>query len=280
MRLCLLEIAPSFPRPTLLKKIFPPLVTGPTVTLLGVSLIKTGFEGWAEGSGCPGCIYRPINGPLVICPSVGAPHALPWGSAEYVGLGFSVFVTVIICECFGSPIMQSCSIVLGLLVGCIIAGATGYYLSAGINAATVASFLWMKIFPLSVYGLRVLPLLAVYIVLMMEAIGDITATCDVSRLEVKGRLFDSRIQGGILADGFNGLLAGLCTITPLSTFVKNNGRYSAYSLCKPQSRLCCLFLPCRHGCPFQVRRRARGYPCICPWRHDNFFVFRCRNLGN
>lgn len=68
-----------------------------------------------------------------------------------------------------------------------------------------------------------LPLLAVYIVLAMEAIGDITATCDVSRLQVDGELFDSRIQGGVLADGLNGIIAGLCTITPMSTFAQNNG---------------------------------------------------------
>lgn len=234
MRLCLLEITLSFTRPTLLKKIFPLLVTGPTVTLLGLSLIKTGFESWAGGSGSSGCIDRPINGPFVVCPSVGAPHALPWGSAEHVGLGFLVFVTVIICECFGSPIMQSCFIVLGLPVGCIIAVATSYFSSVGINAAPVASFIRMKTFSLSAYGPTVLPLLAVYIILMMEARGDITATCDVFRLEVKGRLFDSRIQAGILADGFNGLLAGLCTITPIPTFVKKNGfiafLYSVYLL--------------------------------------------------
>ena len=57
----------------------------------------------------------------------------------------------------------------------------------------------------------------------MEAIGDITATCDVSRLQVNGPLFDSRIQGGVLADGLNGIIAGLCTITPMSTFAQNNG---------------------------------------------------------
>jgi uracil-xanthine permease len=158
-----------------------------------------------------------------VCPQVGAPHALPWGSAEYIGLGFSVFVTIIICERFGSPIMKSCAVVLGLLVGCVIAGATGYFDASGITAAPAASFIWVKTFPLSIYGPVVLPLLALYIVLMMEAIGDITATCDVSRLEVEGRLFESRIQGGVLADGFNGLLAGLCTITPLSVFAQNNG---------------------------------------------------------
>ena len=32
----------------------------------------------------------------------------------------------------------------------------------------------------------------------MEAIGDITASAEVSRVEVVGPEFDSRIQGGIL----------------------------------------------------------------------------------
>lgn len=36
-------------------------------------------------------------------------------------------------------------------------------------------------------------------------------------------MFDSRIQGGLLADGLNGVLAGLATITPMSTYAQNNG---------------------------------------------------------
>lgn len=217
----LLEIGLSFTKPAILKRVFPPLVTGPTVTLIGISLVQSGFEGWGGGSGT--CFSRPDSGPYTVCPQVGAPHALPWGSAEYIGLGFAVFVTIIISERFGSPIMKSCAVVLGLLVGCIIAAATGYFDRSGIDAAPAASFIWVKTFPLTVYGPVILPLLALYIVLMMEAIGDITATCDVSRLEVQGPLFESRIQGGVLADGFNGLLAGLFTITPMSTFAQNNG---------------------------------------------------------
>ena len=211
--------------------------------LIGISLIKTGFENWAGSSAYPGCIQRPTSGPYTVCPRVGAPHALPWGSAEYIGLGFSVFVTIILCERFGSPIMKSCAVVIGLLVGCIIAGATGYFSSAGINAAPAVSFIWVKTYPLSIYPPIILPLLAVYIVLMMEAIGDITATCDVSRLEVEGRLFDSRIQGGVLADGFNGLLAGLCTITPVSTFAQNNGVIALTRCANRKAGYgCCFFL--------------------------------------
>lgn len=216
-----LEIAMSFTPPRILKKIFPPLVTGPTVTLIGVQLIGTGFKAWAGGSGT--CATRPASGIFRLCPTISAPHPLPWGSAQFIGLGFSVFVTIILCERFGSPIMKSTAVVIGLLVGCIIAGATGYFDSSGIDAAPAASFIWVRTFPLSIYGPLVLPLLAVYIVLAMEAIGDITATCDVSRLEVDGKVFDSRIQGGVLADGLNGMLAGLCTITPMSIFAQNNG---------------------------------------------------------
>jgi xanthine/uracil permease len=184
--------------------------------LIGVNLIRSGFQNWAGGSGL--CNTRPSTGFFSVCPQLGAPHALPWGSAEFIGLGFSVFVTIIICERFGSPIMKSTAVVIGLLVGCIIAGATGYFDDSGIKAAPAASFIWVETFPLSIYAPLILPFMAVFIVLAMEAIGDISATCDVSRLEVSGPLFDSRIQGGVLADGLNGMLAGLCTITPMCKF--------------------------------------------------------------
>jgi uracil-xanthine permease len=214
----LLEIGMSFTNPRILKKVFPPLVTGPTVLLIGVHLIETGLQNWAGGSG--DCQSRPESGLFALCPNINAPHPLPWGSAEFIGLGFSVFITIIICERFGAPIMKSTAVVIGLLVGCIIAGATGYFDKSTIDAAPAVSFIWVNTFKLSVYGPIVLPLLAVYMVCAMEAIGDITATCDVSRLEVDGEMFDSRIQGGVLADGLNGMIAALCTITPMSTFAQ------------------------------------------------------------
>ncbi|EED20722.1 purine permease, putative [Talaromyces stipitatus ATCC 10500] len=235
----LLEIGLSFVSIDILKRVFPPLVTGPTVLLIGVSLIESGLKGWAGGSG--NCSMDPSS--RALCPSATAPHALPWGSAEFIGLGFLVFLTIILCERFGSPIMKSCSVVLGLLVGCIVAAACGYFDRSSIDAAPVASFIWVKTFPLKIYAPLILPFLALYIVLMMETIGDVTATCDVSRLDVEGELFDSRIRGGVLADGFAGLLAGLCTITPMSTFAQNNG---VIALTRCASRragyFCCFFL--------------------------------------
>ncbi|KAK6949696.1 hypothetical protein Daesc_009780 [Daldinia eschscholtzii] len=233
----LIEVLIAFIPPSIMLRIFPPIVTGPTVMLIGISLIETGFKNWAGGSGpCADATHAAY---FDVCPNVGAPHALPWGSPEYLGLGFSVFLTVILCERFGAPIMKSTSVIIGLLVGCIIAAATGYFDRSGIDAAPVASFVWVHTFKLTVYGPLVLPVLAVFIICACESIGDITATCDVSRLEVEGRTYESRIQGGVLADGLNGILAALMTITPMSTFAQNNGVIALTRCANRTAGYCC-----------------------------------------
>jgi xanthine/uracil permease len=44
--------------------------------------------------------------------------------------------------------------------------------------APAASFIWVKTFPLIVYGPLVLPMMTIFIICACEAVGDITATCD------------------------------------------------------------------------------------------------------
>lgn len=202
-------------------------------------MIQSGFKDWAGGSGP--CSNAEPTAFFAACPNISAPHALPWGSPEYLGLGFSVFLTIILCERFGAPIMKSTSVIIGLLVGCIIAAATGYFDRSGIDAAPAASFIWVHTFKLTIYGPLVLPVLAVFVICACEAIGDITATCDVSRLEVEGRTYESRIQGGILADGLNGILAALMTITPVTTFAQNNGVIALTRCANRTAGFCCCF---------------------------------------
>ncbi|KAJ9126824.1 hypothetical protein QFC24_001857 [Naganishia onofrii] len=212
----------SFVPPKKLQKIFPPLVTGVTVLLIGANLIgDSGALNWAGGSN--GCQLRPETGFFSLCPNVAAPKAALWGSPQFMGLGFLSFITIVLLELFGSPFMRNASIILGLLVGCIVAGATGYMTDAQIKSAPAITFLWAKRFPLKIYAPSILPAMAVYIALALEAIGDITASSEVSRLSVDGPDFDSRIQGGVLADGFAGMLSALFTVTPMSIFAQNNG---------------------------------------------------------
>lgn len=139
--------------------------------------------------------------------------------------------------------MKNISIIIGLLIGCIVAGATGYMDSSTIDSAPAITFLWVHRFKIGVYPPAILPMLAVYVSLAMEAIGDITASAEVSRQPVVGDLFDSRIQGGVLGDGIGGFVSALFTVTPLSTFAQNNG-VIAITRCanRTAGRWCCLFL--------------------------------------
>ncbi|CEJ54866.1 Putative Purine permease [Penicillium brasilianum] len=234
----LLEIGLSFMSSRILSRVFPPMVTGPTVLLIGASLIKTGMQDWGGGSSC---VPASSTATRPMCPSASAPHALPWGSPEFIGLGFLVFVTIILCERFGPPILKSCAVVVGLLVGSIVAAACNYFETSGIASAPVASFAWVHTFPLSIYPPLILPLLALYLVIMMESIGDITATCDVSRLAVEGPTFDSRIQGGVLGNGITCLVAGLMTISPMSVFAQNNGVIALTKCANRTAGFCCCF---------------------------------------
>lgn len=209
----LLEVFLSFLPPRVLRRMFPPMITGVVVMLIGFKLIgESAIPAFGGGSSC--------RGTETLCP---LPNAYEWGDRRYLGLGFLSFITIILVEMFGSPAMRSASVALGLLLPLIVAGPLNYISRADIDSARAITFLWVETFPLKVYGPAVLPLMAVYISLMMEAIGDTTATCEVSKIEVEGEEYDRRIGGAVLSDGLGGIVSALFTITPMSVFAQNNG---------------------------------------------------------
>lgn len=71
------EMGMSFIPAKKLQKLFPPLVTGLTVILIGTSLVgKSGFLNW--GGGTNDCQLRPAAPSIfALCPTSNAPNALP-----------------------------------------------------------------------------------------------------------------------------------------------------------------------------------------------------------
>jgi xanthine/uracil permease len=151
------------------------------------------------------------------------PNTSSRGHPKLIGLGFSVFVTIIFVEIFGSPLMRSASVVFGLAVGCAISGATGYWSRENIDAAPVVTFLWVHTFKLSVDGALVLPLLIMFVCEAVSCMPDILATAEISGLDVDGVEFNSRIQGGILCDGIGSLISACGTGLPMVAQAGNNG---------------------------------------------------------
>lgn len=217
----LLSFAVSFLPPRVIRKIFPKIVMGIVLCVIGTSLLGSGMANWAGGSGP--CMSRPTSGNFMLCPNNAAPNAQPWGGPVNFALGASVFFTIIIIELVGSVFLKNVSVVIGLLLGCIIAAGVGMFDNSGIIAAPVGTFLWVKHFKWSVYGPGIIPFLFVQLDMIIECIGDLTAACDVSGLPIEGKAYSERCQGGLLADGISGIFSGLGTSMGVVTFSQNNG---------------------------------------------------------
>ena len=235
----LLELGFSLLPIRIIKAIFPPIVTSVTVILIGVALTGTGMLYFGGGEVCGQMIWK--DSPQVVdAEAAGAffpppsqicqdgDVALPYGSIEYIGLGFTVMVALVFIEFFGSVFMKNCNVIIALLFGYFVAGVSNYegnryVLSDNIKSAAPITFLWVETFPIGFYGPAVVPLLISYLVTTTETVGDITATYEVSDLDVHSPEYTESVQGGLLADATNSFLAGLFTSPPVTTFAQNNG---------------------------------------------------------
>lgn len=185
------------------RKVITPLVAGIVVTLIGLCLIKAGINSCGGGQA--------------------AIDDDTFGSIRNLGLAVLVLVTIIFFNRSANRFLRMGSIVLGLLVGCVAAYCLGMIHFSDIHATGSLNIP----VPLK-YGLRfdvgtIVGLGLIYLVTAVEAFGDITANSLISGEPVEGPVFMRRAQGGILADGFNSMLAAVFNSFPNSIFAQNNG---------------------------------------------------------
>jgi xanthine/uracil permease len=131
-----IQIAMAFLPPKVLNRIFPKLITGSLLTLIGVYLIGNGLQNWRGSSNCHGG-----EGFYALCPDVSAPRPLAWGHPKLIGLGFSIFATIVLVEAVGAPLMRSAAVIIGLAVGCTILGVLGYWSTEQLKSAPNGTFL-------------------------------------------------------------------------------------------------------------------------------------------
>ncbi len=68
-----------------------------------------------------------------------------------------------------------------------------------------------------------LPVLICGMCLVVEVVGDVTATRAASRLPTEGSEHDECISGGLRADGLSVFLGALATAMPVTCYAQNNG---------------------------------------------------------
>ena len=213
-----IQVAMAFVPPRILNRLFPKLITGSLLTLVGIYLVGNGLQNWGGSSNC-----HSGEGFYALCPNISAPKPLPWGDSKLIGLGFTVFATIIFVESIGAPLMRSASVVIGLAVGCIVSGATGYWSTQQLHEAPGGTFLWVQTFKLSVDGTLVLPMIIMFACQAVSCIPDILATAELSGVSIEGTEFNSRAQGGILCDGLGSFISALATGPPMVSQAGNNG---------------------------------------------------------
>nr|VVV02792.1 Xanthine permease XanP [Aliivibrio wodanis] len=185
------------------QKIITPLVSGIVVTLIGLTLIQVGLVSMGGGYAAMG------DG--------------TFGSLDKLALAGTVLLIIVVLNRSTNPYLRMASIVIAMGVGTLAAWAMGML---NTNMAHEADLIALPI-PMQ-YGLSFdwslfIPLVLIFLITALEAIGDITATSEVSGQPVKGPVYIKRIKGGVLADGLNSAIAAAFNSFPNSTFSQNNG---------------------------------------------------------
>ncbi|WP_053033012.1 uracil-xanthine permease family protein, partial [Vibrio cholerae] len=185
------------------QRIITPLVSGIVVTLIGLTLVQVGlismgggYAAMADGS---------------------------FGSLDKLALAGTVLAIIVLLNRAHNPYVRVASIVIAMLVGYVMA-----YLMGMVNTDNLAETQFIALPIPMQYGLGFdwslfIPLVLIFLITALEAIGDITATSEVSGEPVKGPVYMKRIKGGVLADGLNSALAAVFNSFPNSTFSQNNG---------------------------------------------------------
>ncbi|WP_182417671.1 nucleobase:cation symporter-2 family protein [Bartonella sp. HY038] len=185
------------------RRMVTPLVTGIVVLIIGLSLIKEGLISMGGG-------YAAMkNG--------------TFASPDNLILSLTVFILIIIFNRMNYIWLRSSAIMLALVVGYILAA-----LMRDLNLVPLAQAPIFEIprpmhFGISFSWSLFIPMIVIYLVTSLEAVGDITATSKISKEPVEGPKWMERIKGGVLVNGANSLLAGFFNTFPSSVFAQNNG---------------------------------------------------------
>ncbi len=180
-----------------LKKLFPPLVSGIVVLVIGIGLVPTGMNLYAGGAG-----------------------ADDFGSWTNLGLATLVLVVVLLAYRFGRGIIGAAAVLVGLLVGYLVAIPLGKVELSQIGDAEWFSIPMPLEFGLDFPAAALIGMGAMAIATSVETIGDLAA---VTKSGAGREVTDKELSGGVLADGVGTAFASLFSALPNTSFSQNVG---------------------------------------------------------
>jgi xanthine permease len=180
-----------------LVKFFPPIVTGSVVTVIGVTLIPVAMNNMAGGQG-----------------------AKDFGDLSNIALSFGVLFFIIFLYRFFKGFIRSVAILIGMVVGTIVAAWMGK-----VDFSAVSEASWIHLPKLFYFGeptfqiTSILTMILVAAVSIVESTGVYFALSDIC----ERKLEEKDLANGYRAEGLAILLGGLLNAFPYTTYSQNVG---------------------------------------------------------
>ncbi|KRM54361.1 xanthine uracil transporter [Lacticaseibacillus sharpeae JCM 1186 = DSM 20505] len=180
------------------RKLFPPLVTGTLITVIGLSLIPVAFQNIGGGS----------------------TTAKSFGSMQNLALGAITVLIILAINVWAKGFLRSIAILVGLIVGTLIAGGMGM-----VSLSPVAQAHWFHVPTPFYFGVpkfewsSILTMVLISLVSMVESTGVFFALGDIMGRKIE----QDDLKRGYRAEGIAVMLGGLFNTFPYTTFSQNVG---------------------------------------------------------
>ncbi|CAG9611818.1 Nucleobase transporter PlUacP [Bacillus rhizoplanae] len=180
-----------------LVKLFPPVVTGSVVTVIGVTLVPVAINDMAGGVG-----------------------SKDFGSLSNLALAFGVLLFIIIMYRFFDGFIRSISILLGLLFGTAIAALMGK-----VSLQAVAEADWFHGVQPFYFGTPTFELTPIITMILVACVGIVEATGVYFALSdiCNKKIGEKELAKGYRAEGIAMMLGGIFNAFPYTTYSQNVG---------------------------------------------------------
>lgn len=182
-----------------IRHLFPPVVAGTVVLVIGLSLYDIAIR-YMAGSGN-------VN-------------AEGFGDLVNWGLGVLTLVTVLVASQFGRGVVKLSAIIIGMLVGYLVAIPLGM-----IDFSPVSNAPWLAVpelmpFEMEFHSAAIISMVVICVINSVQTIGDLSAT---SVAGMNRELATKELTGGLLGNGLTTTLSTFFGALPTSTYSQNVG---------------------------------------------------------
>ena len=186
------------------RKLFPPVVTGVVVMMIGLSLIPVAVDWFAGGQKGDANDADPAN----------------------LAMATFVLVLVVILVQWDKGIFSAAAIVIGMMVGYVVALAFGWISFEAVKNAEIVAIPQPLHFGLAFPISGIIGMSIAYLVTIVESSGNFLALGNSTQTEITGK----HLRGGVLCDRFAMIIAAGIQMLDKVERSKRNGLIIAISI--------------------------------------------------